>query len=225
MARPSKVTEADKKSIAVRVANGTDLEALAKEYGFTTTKRIEQIAKEYGTKKNSNAPLVEEYIDNCKKNQEIISKVNEQGGAIGEYAFMETVKKKLSYAQLTPVINNTQELLEIVSRSRQVYEKVNVGDGIQNMEPRDVGIQDSKSVKDFVDAVSNFSILIGATDPKPQNNIQVNNTNAQQSNNDFTTKEHFENAIITEKLSKYESDIKSKEPLPESESNNQDLAG
>lgn len=225
MARPSKVTEVDKKSIAVRVANGTDLEALAKEYGFSTTKRIEQIAKEYGTKKNSNAPLVEEYIDNCKKNQAIIGKVNEQGGAIGEYAFMEAVKKKLSYAQLTPIISNTQELLEMVSRSRQVYEKVNIGVGIQDMKPREVGIQDGKSVKDLVDAVSNFSILVGATDPKPQNNIQVNNTNAQQNNNDFTTKEHFENAIITEKLNKYENDIKSKKPLPESQGNNQELAG
>lgn len=182
MARPSKVTEADKKSIAVRVANGTDLEALAKEYGFSTTKRIEQIAKEYGTKKNSNAPLVEEYIDNCKKNQEIIGKVNEQGGAIGEYAFMETVKKKLSYAQLTPVINNTQELMELISRSRTVYDKIGIGDGMQKMEAREVGIQDSKSVKDFVDAISNFSTLVGATDPKPQNNIHLNNTNTQQNN-------------------------------------------
>lgn len=182
MARPSKVTEADKKSIAVRVANGTDLEALAKEYGFSTTKRIEQIAKEYGTKKNSNAPLVEEYIDNCKKNQEIIGKVNEQGGAIGEYAFMETVKKKLSYAQLTPVINNTQELMELISRSRTVYDKIGMGDGMQRMEAREVGIQDSKSVKDFVDAISNFSTLVGATDPKPQNNIHLNNTNTQQNN-------------------------------------------
>ncbi len=95
MARPSKVTEADKKSIAVRVANGVDMHALKKEYGFTTVKRIEQIAKEYGAKKNANAPLVDEYIENCQKNQAIINTVSQQGGAIGEFAFMEKVKQKL----------------------------------------------------------------------------------------------------------------------------------
>ena len=180
MARPSKVTEADKKSIAVRVANGVDMHALMKEYGFTTVKRIEQIAKEYGAKKNANAPLVDKYIENCQKNQDIINTVSQQGGAIGEFAFMEKVKQKLAHAKLTPIISNMQELLEKVSASRTVYEKVSVGEGIQNMEPRAVGVQDAKEVKSLVDAVTNFSILLGATEPKqttPTVAIQNNNSN------------------------------------------------
>ncbi len=182
MARPSKVTEADKKSIAVRVANGVDMEALAKEYGYTTEKRIEQIAKEYGAKKNANAPLVEEYISNCQKNQTIIETVHQQGGAIGEFAFMEKVKQKLSHAKLTPIISNMHELLERVSASRVVYEKVNIGDGIQNMEPREVGVQDAKEIKSLIDAVSSYSILVGATEPRqptPTVAIQNNQTNNQ----------------------------------------------
>jgi hypothetical protein len=191
MARPSKVTEADKKSIAVRVANGVDMEALAKEYGFTTVKRIEQIAKEYGAKKNANAPLVDEYISNCQKNQAIIETVHQQGGAIGEFAFMEKVKQKLSHAKLTPIISNMHELLERVSASRVVYEKINIGDGVQNMEPREVGVQDAKEIKSLMDAVSNYSILVGATDPRqPTVAIQNNQTNNQsEEGKTKTTKE------------------------------------
>jgi len=191
MARPSKVTEADKKSIAVRVANGVDMSSLAKEYGFTTVKRIEQIANEYGAKKNANAPLVDEYISNCQKNQAIIETVHQQGGAIGEFAFMEKVKQKLSHAKLTPIISNMHELLERVSASRVVYEKINIGDGVQNMEPREVGVQDAKEIKSLMDAVSNYSILVGATDPRqPTVAIQNNQTNNQsEEGKTKTTKE------------------------------------
>jgi hypothetical protein len=185
MARPSKVTEADKKSIAVRVANGVDMHALMKEYGFTTVKRIEQIAKEYGAKKNANAPLVDEYIENCQKNQAIINIVSQQGGDVGEYAFMEKVKQKLAHAKLT--------LLEKVSASRTVYEKVNVGEGIQNIEPREVGVQDAKEVKSLVDAVTNFSILVGATEPK-----QTTPTVAIQNNNSAEAKVENKPQHITE---------------------------
>lgn len=181
MARPSKVTDADKKSIAVRVANGVDMEALAKEYGFTTVKRIEQIAKEYGAKKNANAPLVDEYIDNCQKNQAIINTVSQQGGAIGEFAFMEKVKQKLAHAKLTPIISNMKELLERVSASRTVYEKVNIGEGVQNIEPREVGVQDAKEIKSLVDAVNGFSILVGATEPRqPTPAVAIQNNNSAE---------------------------------------------
>ena len=181
MARPSKVTDADKKSIAVRVANGVDMEALAKEYGFTTVKRIEQIAKEYGAKKNANAPLVDEYIENCQKNQAIINTVSQQGGAIGEFAFMEKVKQKLAHAKLTPIISNMQELLERVSASRTVYEKVNIGEGVQNIEPREVGVQDAKEIKSLVDAVNGFSILVGATEPRqPAPAVAIQNNNSAE---------------------------------------------
>lgn len=181
MARPSKVTDADKKSIAVRVANGVDMEALAKEYGFTTVKRIEQIAKEYGAKKNANAPLVDEYIENCQKNQAIINTVSQQGGAIGEFAFMEKVKQKLAHAKLTPIISNMQELLERVSASRTVYEKVNIGEGVQNIEPREVGVQDAKEIKSLVDAVNGFSILVGATEPRqPTPTVAIQNNNSAE---------------------------------------------
>ncbi len=180
MARPSKVTEADKKSIAVRVANGVDMHALMKEYGFTTVKRIEQIAKEYGAKKNANAPLVDEYIENCQKNQAIINIVSQQGGDVGEYAFMEKVKQKLAHAKLTPIISNMQELLERVTASRTVYEKVSLEGGGQILEKREVGVQDAKEVKSLVEAVNGFSILVGVTDPKTTPTVAIQNNNSAE---------------------------------------------
>jgi len=203
MARPSKVTVADKKSIAVRVANGADMRALMKEYGFTTVKRIEQIAKEYGAKKNSNVPLVDEYIENCQKNQKILNAVNQQGGEIGEFAFMESVKRKLAHAHLTPIIHNVNELLEKVSASQTVYEKISIGNGVQTIEPREVSIQDAKEVKALVEAIMNHSMLVGATESKQQ--IQNNNTNIQV--NDTYAQE---NSILSEYANNY---IQSKEKL------------
>ena len=83
------------------------------------------------------------------------------------------------------------ELLERVSASRVVYEKINIGDGVQNMEPREVGVQDAKEIKSLMDAVSNYSILVGATDPRqPTVAIQNNNTNNQsEEGKTKTTKE------------------------------------
>jgi hypothetical protein len=196
MARPSKVTEAQRKAIASRVAYGEKIEVLMKEYGFKSKKRIEQIALEYGVKKNANVPLVEEFIDNCEKNQAIIQSVHEQGGEVGEYTFMEVVKKRLQVAKLTPVINNINELLEKVSGSRVVYDKLGMGDGIQRMDAREVGIQDSKNVKDIVEAAASFSVLVGATQPQSANNINISAVSGVHN----TTQKHYTTDDIEQQL-------------------------
>ena len=85
------------------------------------------------------------------------------------------------------VFNATEKLLKKASQmidKNSVVDKINVGDGVQNFEPRELNTSDFKNL---IDTIDKASITLGINPRHSNTNIKVDNNNTQQEvNNNLT---------------------------------------
>lgn len=136
---------------------------------------------------------------------------------------LEKERNKLTKETLENAYAVNQYILDLVKKGRtakMVEEDIVSFGGKKTGEKKQTKTVEEHKIPEVVRA-SELMIKtlygLGVLQTTPTVAMQLNNTNAQQNNNDFTTKEHFENAITTEKLY---NDYESKAPLPESKENN-----
>lgn len=72
---------------------------------------------------------------------------------------------------------------ELLSKN-QTYEKINVGDGVQHFEPRELNTSD---IKNLTDAIDKASVTLGVNDRFSKSTVEVNNINAQQNQEENIT--------------------------------------
>lgn len=80
------------------------------------------------------------------------------------------------------VFNATEKLLKKASQmidKNSVVDKINVGDGVQNFEPRELNTTDFKNL---IDTIDKASITLGINPRHANTNIKVDNNNLQQTN-------------------------------------------
>ena len=80
------------------------------------------------------------------------------------------------------VFNATEKLLKKASQmidKNLVVDKINVGDGVQNFEPRELNTSDFKNL---IDTIDKASITLGINPRHANTNIKVDNNNLQQTN-------------------------------------------
>lgn len=80
------------------------------------------------------------------------------------------------------VFNATEKLLKKASQmidKNSVVDKINVGDGVQNFEPRELNTSDFKNL---IDTIDKASITLGINPRHANTNIKVDNNNLQQTN-------------------------------------------
>lgn len=84
------------------------------------------------------------------------------------------------------LIFNASELLvkrtTDVLNSNQTVEKVNVGDGVQQFEPRQLNTTDLKNIGETLDKAS---VTLGVNQRHANSQVNIQNTNAQQTNNEI----------------------------------------
>ena len=85
-------------------------------------------------------------------------------------------RQNLVFNASEKLIKRTQDLII----SNRTVEKVNVGDGIQSFQERELNTADLKNLADTVDKAS---ITLGVNQRHASSQVTVNNTNAQQNNN------------------------------------------
>lgn len=77
------------------------------------------------------------------------------------------------------VIEKALELNQDILKANKTYEKVNVGDGVQQFEPRELNTTD---IKNIIEGTDKASITLGVNQRHANSQVQINNTNAQQNN-------------------------------------------
>lgn len=80
------------------------------------------------------------------------------------------------------VFNATEKLLKKASQmidKNSVVDKINVGDGVQNFEPRALNTSDFKNL---IDTIDKASITLGINPRHANTNIKVDNNNTQENN-------------------------------------------
>ena len=80
------------------------------------------------------------------------------------------------------VFNATEKLLKKASQmidKNLVVDKINVGDGVQNFEPRELNTSDFKNL---IDTIDKASITLGINPRHANTNIKVDNNNTQENN-------------------------------------------
>lgn len=95
---------------------------------------------------------------------------NEQMNAIMNAAQNEAYNRGLIFNATQKNLNRMIEMLDKNTK----FEKISVGDGVQNFEPVELSANDYKSLQDGIDKAS---LTLGVN---PRNTTQINNTNAQQ---------------------------------------------
>ena len=84
------------------------------------------------------------------------------------------------------VFNATEKLLKKASQmidKNSVVDKINVGDGVQNFEPRELNTSDFKNL---IETIDKASITLGINPRHANTNIKVDNTNTQiETNNNL----------------------------------------
>ena len=85
-------------------------------------------------------------------------------------------RSNLVYGASEKLIKRTHDLIV----SNRTVEKVNIGDGIQSFQERELNTADLKNLADTVDKAS---ITLGVNQRHASSQVTVNNTNAQQNNN------------------------------------------
>lgn len=104
--------------------------------------------------------------------------------------FEKEVNDKLRREGL--VFNATEKLLKKASQmidKNSVVDKINVGDGVQNFEPRELNTRDFKNL---IDTIDKASITLGINPRHANTNIKVDNNNLQQTNNQKTILVQYE---------------------------------
>lgn len=86
----------------------------------------------------------------------------------------ELRRKNLVYGASEKLLQRTQQMIE----ANRTVEKVNIGDGVQQFEPRDLNSSDLKNLADTIDKTS---VTLKVNDRFSNNQVQVNNQNNQVS--------------------------------------------
>ena len=95
-------------------------------------------------------------------------------------SFDDKVNEQLRRQNL--VFNASEKLLVKATQmidKNQTVDKINVGAGIQQIEPREL---DSSDLKNLADTIDKASITLGVNQRHSNSQVQINNTNAQQTN-------------------------------------------
>lgn len=83
------------------------------------------------------------------------------------------------------IFNATEALLKKATRmieKNQTIDKLRVGDGVQNFEPRELNTADLKNLSDTIDKAS---ITLGVNQRHSNSQVNIQNTNATQLNNNI----------------------------------------
>lgn len=105
--------------------------------------------------------------------------LSEQSESFSE-SFNDKVNEEIRRKGL--VFNATEKLLKKASQmieKNSVIDKINVGDGVQNFEPRELNTSDFKNL---IDTIDKASITLGINPRHANTNIKVDNNNLQQTN-------------------------------------------
>ena len=95
-------------------------------------------------------------------------------------SFDDKVNEQLRRQNL--VFNASEKLLVKATQmidKNQTVDKINVGTGVQQIEPREL---DSSDLKNLADTIDKASITLGVNQRHSNSQVQINNTNAQQTN-------------------------------------------
>ena len=118
-------------------------------------------------------------IDYIKAKETIAVKksaINQQAIACADEVADDNIRRQnLVFNASEKLLQRTQQLIS----SNKTIEKVNVGDGIQSFQERELNTADLKNLADTVDKAS---ITLGVNQRHANSQVTVNNTNAQQNN-------------------------------------------
>jgi hypothetical protein len=98
-------------------------------------------------------------------------------------------RKNLIFNATEKIIKKATELLE----KNKVVDKISVGDGIQNFEPRELNTTDLKNLSDTIDKAS---ITLGVNQRHSNSQINVNTQNNVNTNNTTLTLEQAEKEAL-----------------------------
>lgn len=87
-------------------------------------------------------------------------------------------RKNLVFGATEKIIQRAREIAD----SNQVTDKINVGNGVQNFEPRPL---DTSDLKNLADTLDKASVTLGVNQRHSNNQVNIQNTNAQQNNIDI----------------------------------------
>lgn len=96
------------------------------------------------------------------------------------FTFDKEVNEQLRLKQI--VFNASEKLLVKATQmidKNQTVDKVNVGAGIQQIEPREL---DSSDLKNLADTIDKASVTLGVNQRHSNSQVQINNSNNQQTN-------------------------------------------
>lgn len=94
-------------------------------------------------------------------------------------------RKNLVYGASEKLLQRTQQMIE----DNKTFEKVNIGDGVQQFEPRELNSSDYKNLADTIDR---SSITLGVNDRFSQSSVQVNQALMQNDSKAITKVEIIE---------------------------------
>ena len=147
--------------------------------------QLSKVSKREEWEKETQETVVKDAIIAFEKQKETMSKQKEtlvsKLAGLEDYKITllekvidkETEGKSLFFDTLMLGLIRKNEMLT----TNKTYEKINVGDGIQQLEPRDLNAMDYKNL---TDATHKDGVALGFIDIAPKN--VVNNQNAQQNN-------------------------------------------
>ena len=102
----------------------------------------------------------------------------------------EIVSEQLRRQNL--VFNASEKLLVKATQmidKNQTVDKINVGTGIQQIEPREL---DSSDLKNLADTIDKASITLGVNQRHSNSQVNISNTNATQVNNNKSIDDFYE---------------------------------
>ena len=172
MARPIKYNWEDIKKHYEAGMSQTDI---VLEFECPKSSLSERIKKENWIQNEQ----VKDYIKGSVKVNEQKSNIIEQDVRLLEIA--DTIINDESRRRGL-IFNATEKLLKKASQmidKNSVVDKINVGDGVQNFEPRELNTSDFKNL---IDTIDKASITLGINPRHANTNIKVDNNNLQQTN-------------------------------------------
>lgn len=147
---------------------------------------ISKKAKKEGWTKSKNQPLKDEIVEYEKENSKIIqqkSTLVEKMAKLSDFEITILCDVVEEETNLKTLVTSTSQLALIRTNQlltkNETYEKINVGDGVQMMQPRELNASDLKNIADTVDKIS---VTTKVNDRHAKSSVEVNNINAQQNN-------------------------------------------
>lgn len=171
----ARLTDKQREDIRNQLILGDSQYSIARDYEVSTA-TVNKIFKTI---------TEDEFLTNeVKEEIAIKSKLSTQSESLVK-AFDDKVNEQLRRQNL--VFNASEKLLLKATQmidNNQTVDKLNIGDGIQQFEPRELNTTD---IKNLADAVDKASITLGVNQRHSNNQINVNTqNNLEQNNNNIT---------------------------------------